>query len=393
MKSCAAVFDIGTSSLKAALIDKNGCVYKQERLFFHSKVLAEDWVISFENLFKHLSDYAKLEKLKLCGICISGNGPTLVSVSKNSETLLLWNEKPPANFKTKIEQSRSIFLPRYELFKFLYPKEYDNADFIFSGQEFLIYKLTGKVVTVLPEARYTQAYYTDEDIKAFGIEKSKLPPFTALGTPCGEYRSIPVFAGAPDFIAALIGTNTICPGNACDRAGSSEGLNICVETLPSKEKLKGLLVLPSPVAPFWNVSFKIADSGSLFLNYIKENGGSFLDFDSFIKKIEELPAFPKGNYPKTVAGKGKRLVENLANQIKSGMDLLENATGFRPIYTLCGGQAKSEKWCKIKAEITGRKFKHLQIADAELLGNACIAFTALGEYKNLSEAARAVCKF
>ncbi len=396
MISCSAVFDIGTTSLKGALIDKIGKVYKQERLFFPAKVHAENWLVSFGNLFKHLADYAKTENLKISGICISGNGPTLVSVSKKSELLLLWNETSKDK-QTSIQRpnnkSRSIFLPRLALFKSLYPKEYQQADFIFSGQEFLIYKLTGKAVTVLPEKRYTQAYWTDEDIQLFKIEKNKLPKFVPLGTPCGEYRGIPVFAGPPDFIAALIGTNTIEPGKACDRAGSSEGLNICVEKLPSQENLKGLLALPSPVAPYWNISFKIANSGTLFFDYIKENGGSFMDFDSFMEEIEKLPRSPEGKYPKTIAGNGKQIVEKLANTIKNGMDLLEEATGYHPVYTLCGGQAKSARWCKIKRKITGRQFKHLQIADAELLGNACIVFTALGEYANISEASQNICKF
>ncbi len=398
MIECAAVFDIGTSSLKGALIDKDGKVYKTGRLFFPSRIIAENWLISFENLFKQFSDFANLKEIKIVGICISGNGPTLISVSQNKNQLLLWNETNPKTEKDTLNSSstnkktKSIFLPRFELFKELYPEEFKNAEYIFSGQEFLIYKLTGKAVTVLPEKRYTPAYWTDEELELFQIEKSKIPPFVELGAECGTYRDIPVFAGPPDFISALIGTNTLSAGKACDRAGSSEGVNLCVAEIPAKEKLDGLLVLPSPLAPLWNVSYKLSNSGNIFYDYIKENGGNFMDFDSFMQSISEIPKSENGDYPDSVAGEGKRIVENLARQIKEGMDALENATGFKPVYTLCGGQANCKLWCEMKSELTGRKFQKQQISDAELLGNTAIVFSSIGKYKNIAEAAKNICK-
>lgn len=92
---CAAVFDIGTSSLKGALIAEDGKVYTQGRLFFPQNLEAETWLISFENLFKQFSDFAEQKSIKICGICISGNGPSLVAVSEDSaerDFLLLWNK-------------------------------------------------------------------------------------------------------------------------------------------------------------------------------------------------------------------------------------------------------------------------------------------------------------
>lgn len=91
MTFCSAVFDIGTSSLKGALIDKNGKVYIQSRLFFPAAVEAENWFISFENMFKQFSDFAFNGNIKISGICISGNGPSLIAVSGETNKLLLWN--------------------------------------------------------------------------------------------------------------------------------------------------------------------------------------------------------------------------------------------------------------------------------------------------------------
>lgn len=393
---CAAVFDIGTSSLKGALVSEEGNVFVKSRLFFPNEVIAENWLISFENMFKQFLDFAFAENLKISGICISGNGPSLISVSGQFSKLLLWNTLLKTNQTLKkTAGTTSIFLPRFEVFSILFPYEFENAECIFSGQEFLIYKLTGTKVTVLPEKRYVQAYWTETDLSALKIEKNKIPPFVEPGALCGTYHGIPVFAGVPDFIAALIGTNTLFPGTACDRAGSSEGLNICIDTIPAQEKLHGLRLLPAPVAPFWNIAFILPNSGTLFYDFIKRNGGSFLDFESFMQSIAAVMTSANNGTVQTTndaAYAGAALVKKIAGEVKAGMDMLEAASGFKPAYTMCGGQAKSPLWIKIKSTITERNFRLLQIADAELLGNAAITFTALKRYSSISEAAGIISK-
>ncbi len=389
MTFCSAVFDIGTSSIKGALIDKNGKVYTYNRVFFPPGVQAAHWFSAFERIFNRFYSFAAEKSIRICGICISGNGPSLVAVSRSGcEKLFLWNEALPAGLKLeKTAGTRSIFMPRLEAFSLLYPEAFSDADCILSGQEFLAYKLTGKKITVLPEARYTPAYWTAGDLKMLHIE---MPPFAGMGENCGLYRGIPVFAGPPDWIAALIGTATIAPGRACDRAGSSEGLNLCIKTVPPEAARKKLRLLPSPIAPYWNLAFIIPDSGLAFNAYLKENGGQFDDIDSFMKEIEKIPHSPDGRYPDDTAGRGRALIEKIAYNIKEGMDLLEAASGFKPVYTVCGGQAKNGTWCKIKAEITGRRLQVLTIADAELLGNAAIIFTSLKEFSGIKEAAEAL---
>ena len=109
-----------------------------------------------------------------------------------------------------------------------------------------------------------------------------------------------------------------------------------------------------------------------------------------MKEIEKIPHSPDGRYPDDTAGRGRALIEKIAYNIKEGMELLEAASGFKPVYTVCGGQAKNGTWCKIKAEITGRRLQVLTIADAELLGNAAIIFTSLKEFSSIKEAAEAL---
>ena len=109
-----------------------------------------------------------------------------------------------------------------------------------------------------------------------------------------------------------------------------------------------------------------------------------MDFDAFVHNINTKTANKQNE------AEGRSIMEALAFKVKEGMDLLEKAAGFRPIYTISGGQANNKLWRNLKAEITGREFKVLQIADAELLGNAAITFTSLKTYSSISEAASVI---
>ena len=101
-----------------------------------------------------------------------------------------------------------------------------------------------------------------------------------------------------------------------------------------------------------------------------------------MERIAAEPFVRTGAYPATFAGKGRSLVEDLAFQVRRGCDLVERASGMHPVYTLSGGQARNELWCQMKADMTGRTFALPRFADAELLGNAALAFCALQSGQN-----------
>ena len=182
---------------------------------------------------------------------------------------------------------------------------------------------------------------------SFGLPSDKFPPFTAMGSWAGDYDGIPVYYGAPDFVSALIGTNTLAPGKACDRAGTSEGLNVCVtdEELPIGDE--SLRVLPSVMAGLWNVSYLIGDTGVSVDEYLGELG--------------------------------------------EGVERLKRATGRQNLeFVIAGGHGENTALCKLKARHTGATFIKTQVSNAELLGNAIIAFTALGKFGTLTDAAERI---
>ena len=349
--------DIGTTSLKAGLITAEGevvsfCSVPIENP--HDRFVAFSW---YSTLLKAVKSFDA--KAKIIGVAVSGNGPTLVT---DFGFTFRWNERnspslPPAS-------DGSIFLPKLITFKNNFPHEYKKARKIFSGPEYLIYVLTGKEVTILPEERFLSAYWNKKQCKACKIDYKKLPPFAKTCLNCGqlnqsfikEAREVSegslsflsvcsVFSCGPDFIAALIGTNTLHPGKLCDRCGSSEGLNFCSDKIIKGDKIR---TLPSVITGLWNASVLIPDS-------------------SLMTDEQRLEA------------------------VADGIDILrkaalDNKIEFPSQMAVTGGQTNDVLLLKEKSERLNMKIFH-PFSHCELLGDACVAFKGLGVYKDLPEAA------
>ena len=361
MTECVLSVDIGTTSLKAGLISEEGeVVFILKKVFFNenSRFVAVKWLHALKSILTQAekNNPSVFKENHLAAISVSGNGPTLVS---SGGLTLRWNE----NYKLDYSLcAHSLFLPKLVAFKHLYPKEYKRADFLFSGPEYFIYELTGSAVTLLPQKAFIPAYWTDELLQANDILKEKLPPFIYPASACGNLKKdaadflglqqgLPIFCGGPDFVAALIGTNTLSPSCLCDRSGSSEGLNLCIENQLFYDNLR---TLPSPVENLWNISYLIPQSSKL-----KEEER----LEKIQEGLEELKAFCK-----------------------------ENNILFPDKMMVTGGQTRNKGYLQRKANKLKMKIALANCSDAELLGDACVALAGLGRYSNIREAAAKIIK-
>lgn len=352
--------DIGTTSLKAGLITADGEVVFIFRKKYHnsqSKYVANQWVGVLNAAYEKAVAFCEKHDVHINAVGISGNGPTIVD---NNGLTLLWNgynipKEQSKNLNEETQKSLlkvpSLFLPRILLFKQLYEAEFNQAETIFSGPEFLIYKLTGQKVTILPESRYENAYWNDELLQNFGLDSAKFPDFVNTAAYCGTWNNLPVYAGGPDFIVALIGTNTLEAGKICDRSGSSEGLNFCVEKQIFEQ---GVRTLPSVIPGLWNCSVLIPESSKLS-NSIR------------------------------------------TRKIKNAMQLLRKTAmkyhlSFPTEMKVTGGQTKDKVWMKEKSTFLGMTLLVCSCSDSELLGDASVAWYGLGKYESLQNAAQNVVK-
>ena len=373
--------DIGTSSLKVAAISSAGnviCKVRKE-IKDHEKTqsVSGKWLESYEEARGEILAFLGDPAFFFDAVCISGNGPSLVyadekKIFQNTDELkncptLLWNDKISFKAEEKIKETEnrllktnfkntfSIYLPRIIAFKEMFPYSFSEKGMLLSGPEWLTFALTKKAFTFLPEERFKNAYWTEELLLAAGFEKDeikKLPPFTLSGNIIGKdsYGS-PLVAGLPDFLAAMLGTSSVTEGSLFLRSGTSEGLNLCTKNPLRGE---GIRTLPSPVKGLWNAGVLFQDT--------KESPSS----------ASSLEKFARGY---------KCLMEKAE----------EEAIPFSSTIKVCGGQANNLELMKKKEEELKKINPDANLvpcreSDAELLGDAALAFKALGDFSDIKEA-------
>jgi xylulokinase len=192
---------------------------------------------------------------------------------------------------------------------------------------------------------------------------------------------IPIVAGGVDFIMALIGTGALEPGMVCDRAGSSEGINLCT-ALPGMGEAPRLdaevRVLPHVSPGLWNVSVIIPSSGRLFERYRALTGQEHRAYDHTLAEL-----IPGG----IVEGAelGQAVLMSMGFEVRAAVDTL-GRHGF-PVagMRLSGGQSRNRRWNQLKADLTGTELLVPEQPDGELGGDAVLGALALGEAADLPE--------
>ena len=424
--------DIGTSSLKAALVDFDGRLLAFVREGYadgETRVItAADWEAAFRRAAGYLSSRSHEDGASIEAVCISGNGPTLVPVIDGGESLspLHWHDgrTSPLVAPGSDPKPKSFFLPRAAWLKDHDPSEFSRVRRLLSCHEWLSSRLGAEEVGVLPSPAYAPYFWDADQIAAYGLETDLFAPLVPMGTRIGKISAaavrdfrlpegIPIVAAGTDYFMALVGVGVIEKGMVCDRAGTSEGINVCSE---KPARTAELLTLPQLKQELWHVSAMLPTTGRLFEWFRTITGQTGRDYGEMLGEITAASprAFEHGKPAKvggfffpdvraagnlaassafistagltTRAELGRAVVEAIGFMVRDAIGTLERH-GFRiDSMRLSGGQAKNDVWNRLKADMTGRCLAVPEVPDGELVGNACAALVALGEAGSVEEA-------
>ncbi len=346
----ALCLDIGTSSLKGAVISSEGKLVSDGRIYYSKEVV---WQQALSELAGKLDTSFFID-----AVAVSGSGPTFIPLKKNNSISapLLWFEK-----KEKSPVSgKSLYLPKLMWLKENKPEEYENTEKFLTMDGYFNYLLTGECAAPIFDDRFIPFFWNSEDADKNGIGFDKLPALVHTGEKIGTVTKgaekqfgiksgTPVFAGGSDFLMAILGTATLKPGQVCDRAGTSEGINYCCAE-EKKTSDPALRVMPHISSGCTNISVRIENSAQL-IEHDREQYGQFL--------CRALQALEAEGCP---------------------------VTALR----MSGGQAKNPEWNQLRADITGKRVLVPEIEDGELAGCACAAFSGLGLWESPARAAEAI---
>lgn len=346
----ALCLDIGTSSLKGAVISSEGKLVSDGRIYYKEGVV---WQQALCELMQKLD-----RTFSVSAVAVSGSGPTFIPLKKDASTgrPLLWNDKK----EKPLVSGKSLYLPKLMWLKENRPEEYEEACCFLTMDGFFNWMLTGCCRTPIFDDRFIPFFWSREDAAKNGIDFGKLPPLVHAGEKVGEVTpdagkkfgikaGTPVFAGGSDFLMAVLGTATLKPGQVCDRAGTSEGINYCIAG--EKETSDPVLrVMPHITPGCTNISVRL------------ENSAHLIESDQ----------------------------EQYGNQLCRLLQALEQEGCAATALRMSGGQAKNPEWNQLRANITGMKVLVPEIEDGELTGCACAAFAGLGLYGTPARAAEAM---
>jgi xylulokinase len=262
---CTLSIDVGTGSVRAALVDGDGRILamvqrEHEQIvpqFGWAEQRPEEWwkgtVESIARLLAaHPGSASRIEAVAACG---QMHGTVLIDADARltRETVPLWNDKRTIDIVRRFEathqpasylsESGNPPTPAWPGFKLAWLKAhdaaaYEKAAFVIMPKDYINLRLTGEIAMDSGDASCSflmnpaTRLWSDHMIGLLGIDGSKLPPIrepieilggvtTAAARETGLREGTPVLVGAGDFPAALLGSGACRPGLVSDVGGTS----------------------------------------------------------------------------------------------------------------------------------------------------------------------------
>jgi xylulokinase len=440
--------DIGTTAFKAALFSDRGECAKAVSLplsidlsdGLRHETDPGQWLRAFEQSLSQLAPLSGVEVL-----VISGNGPSLVPVTGDpadtagdlclpAASARLWLDRRAQEEAAQVSAvmdgfvDPSFFLPKALFIKNREPELYQRTKLFLSCPEYLSCVLTGIPRTVFPSEGFDRWYWNANALERLGLDKEKFPPFVPPGTLIGpllpalarrfgfgpEEKRIPVVAGGPDFFAAILGAGAVEPGDACDRSGTSEGINLCTTRRILDPRL---MSYGHPVKPYWNLSGIISTTGKAlaWARDLLGLGGPFEEFFTLAESArpgagnllflpylagERAPIWDpqaRGTFLGLSLSTGpaelaRSVTEGICFALRDVVSVMEESGVPVRNLRVTGRPGESAFLNQLKADITGRDVLVPSQKEAELLGAAALGALVLGRYPSPEQAVAAMVK-
>ena len=364
---------------------------------------------------------------------VTGNGPTLIPCDAAGEPVgpaLTWlhararQEAREVAEQTQITVDASFPLPKALWLARQRPATFNRSVWLLSCAEWMVFLLTGCAHTAIGSPGVDRFYWSVEALATLGLDPSRFPPFAVAGEEIGPVSRLAserfgiaagarVYAGAADFQMALIGSATVEAGRTLDRSGSSEGVN---HISPVSIDDPRLIVTPHLIDGLHNLGGVTSTSGRALSWLAQSASPEAVNVSVAVERGAAAPAgarralflpylsgerTPHWNAEASAAFLGltlrhswdemaRAVLESVGFAIRQIITILAEG-GFQvKELTSCGGPSRHAAWNRIKADITGVPVRTLANPEADLVGCACVALTAEGQFDGLAAAAKAL---
>jgi sugar (pentulose or hexulose) kinase len=421
----------------------------------------EDWWQAFVKGCRQVADSPDIDMKKAVGIGLTHQRFTFVPVDQDIKPLrraILWNDircNKEADFAAQKLGKQHIFertgYPpgQWTLYKALWlknnePALYEKIFRLVLVQDFLIYKLTGKLVTLSGAGTMTGALdiaspdkWAVDVISGLGVrEDIWINPILPGGTVAGYVtkeaaretglpEGLPVVTGAGDQPCGILGAGVIQPGEIGINGGTSCTNEFVSAGLPKREAVNYFIEI-SPSGDYIVENY-IPSGGSALMNWYKTNFGQYEVNQAAAenKNVWEIiyneagespvgnrglmivPYFQGANGPywdlnargvifglHTEFGRPHMIrgfMEGLAYESRRQAELMEEGTNTKvEKIKMYGGSARSDYWNQIFADVFNKPLHVPETAETTALGAAISAAVGCGMYPGFKKAVNAM---
>ena len=437
--------DIGTTSMKAAVFDKDGNRLALRNVDYTLDTDPVTGYIEFDAL-----KYVEMCKSVVDELALECGGIDALSIDTQGETLIFTDEcgKPvypaivwldnrateeadaiKARFGNELVYNvtgQPEITAGWPASKVLWLKNNEPLVFakvrkIFMLEDYILYSLSGNFVTE-PTIQSSTIYYDvvnggwwQDMLDFIGIDAKLLPEVRKTATVVGEYKGIKVVSGMLDQIAGTLGAGVSDETRISEMTGTIMAICVMTDKMP---KYNPDSIIPCHLHAVDGKYCLIlwSSTAGMALKWFKNNFAenfSFRELDELAEKIAPgsdgltmLPYFTGSTMPKynpdarasfsglnlshTRAHFARAIMEAIAFTLKQNLEYV-GEDAIKEI-RITGGGASSPLWSTIKSDVTGKVLKTLSESETACLGSALAAAVGIGDFASLKEAVDSVVK-
>lgn len=425
--------DLGTTGCKSMVFDEKGTIisssYIEYELIITEDGIEQDANVWWDNVKQTVQVCLKEAGIhgdEIAGLSVSSQGIAFVPVDGKGNTLynaISWLDGRSTKEVKRIKEHcdpKEIFyhtgkninacyvLPQLMWLKDQKPEVYEKTYKVLMAHDYIIYKLTGNMVTDLSMASGTLAYdihekkWMTEWMETFGIDAFKFPKIMVMGQKVGTVlpeiakelglsTKAKVIVGAQDQRCASLGAGidkgifTVSLGTASaicaisDRPVIDDNMHVTCCGLDESHWIFETVVSTAGVALKWlkNTFFSTLTYEEMDLMAYSSDplsgGVAFyphLSVDSSGKANGTFTGLSLQTKPQDII---RAVLEGVAFQIKIHINHMEKIGVKGNEIRIFGGGANSSVWCQIIADILNKKVVVPRTHETANLGAAIIA--------------------
>lgn len=297
------------------------------------------------------------------------------------------------------------------------PDVWDATAHVLLPKDYCIAHLTGEISTDPLSAIGLvdgDLHYVPEVLALVPGAAEKMAPLVSVTDTAGTARGLlprrPVASGTMDAWAGLVGAGGAREGSIVYLSGTSEILGVSSRNVVPTP---GVIVFPesagirlhaAPTQSGGDAAAWFAGVAGISLDQMSARAAEATTAPLFLPQLEgeRAPlwdgdlraAFLGVSRQSSQADLARAVFEGVAFSACHGLEVLQaSADTYSDTITCGGGGFRSELWAQIRADVLGVELRVLDTAEPGVLGAATIAAISAGDYANAAEAQSALARF